>query len=70
MQFNQTNANVNGNVYNNVPDKVYLVTCGDGTDGDEWIVESIHISKDHAEAFIVAQNMYGYYKVEEWELKK
>jgi hypothetical protein len=48
--------------------KVYLVTNdGSGEDGDEWLLGSIHATKDGAEE---AKALGSWYRcVEEWEME-
>ena len=51
-------------------ESVFLITKGDGMDGDEWQILSIHKSKEGAEA---AKNKYEEtwrLKIEEWELNE
>jgi hypothetical protein len=60
--------------------KIWLLTSGSGADGDEWNVESVHRTKEGAEA---AEKVYEAPRprsdgstytfdaeVEEWELKE
>ena len=53
---------------------VYLVTKGDGSDGDEWYVVSIFTSKEKAERFIIDHNAHRpswaaiSNEVEEWKI--
>ncbi len=37
---------------------VYLVTAGDGSDGNEWRVETIQSTREAAEAWIAAHNAH------------
>ena len=58
---------------------VYLLTSGDGSDGDEWYVQSIHASKKGANKAKKAYERRRYRpngtwytfdaSVEEWEVK-
>jgi len=46
---------------------VWLVTNGgDGSDGDEWLLNSIHATKDSAD--IAASKSEWYRDVEEWDI--
>ena len=46
---------------------VWLVTNGgDGSDGDEWLLNSIHSTKDSAD--IAASKSEWYRDVEEWDI--
>jgi len=47
-------------------DRVWLVTCGDGSDGDEWNVLGIYRSKEAAEAVVSSSLFPGFRYVEEW----
>ncbi len=47
MQFNQTNRNA-GDVINPELKSVWLLTVGDGSDGNEWGLLGIYSSKENA----------------------
>jgi len=58
--------------------KVYLLTYGDGSDGDEWGVISIHATRESAwekrslEGWGVNVNGRGYdrgWEIEEWDVE-
>lgn len=47
--------------------KVYLVTSGDGTDGNEWLVEEISSTEQKAQAYIDEfKKDYEHWSIEEW----
>ena len=56
--------------------KVYLVTKGDGSDGDEWYVLAIFSTKEGAERYVKDHNAHrpGWARVwnpvEEWDIDK
>ena len=45
---------------------VYLVTTGDGSDGDEWNVHGIFASQEAADTFVREASRNCCYEVEEW----
>jgi len=45
---------------------VYLVTTGDGSDGDEWNVHGIFATKEAADNFACGASNILFYEVEEW----
>jgi hypothetical protein len=50
---------------------VFLVTNGgSGEDGDEWILDSIHATRESAEAMVTIKNRdFKDWEVEEWDLE-
>jgi len=47
--------------------KVFLLTTGDGSDGNKWGVQGIYSSRELAE---IAQSDIRESKIEEWEVDK
>ncbi len=46
---------------------VYLVTSGDGTDGDEWDVMEISSTRQKAQAYIDEfEGDYDHWSIEKW----
>ena len=45
---------------------VYLVTTGDGSDGDEWNVHGIFATQEAADTFVREASRNCCYEVEEW----
>jgi hypothetical protein len=45
---------------------VYLVTTGNGSDGDEWNVHGIFATQEAADTFVRGTSGHSFYEVEEW----